>query len=166
MTAEVADGWLPLFYVPEKAHEVWGDDLARGEAKRDASLGPLEISAGGLLAIGDDAAGFREFARPMAALYIGGMGAKGRNFYNDLVCRYGFEEAAAEIQDLYLEGKKEEAAAKVPDDLLELTNLCGPEGYVKERIAAYQEAGVTNLQVIPLGADPAELITKVKELSA
>jgi F420-dependent oxidoreductase-like protein len=166
MTAEVADGWLPLFYVPEKAHEVWGDDLARGAAKRDASLGPLEISAGGLLAIGDDAAGFREFARPMAALYIGGMGAKGRNFYNDLVCRYGFEEAAAEIQDLYLEGKKEEAAAKVPDDLLELTNLCGPEGYVKERIAAYKEAGVTNLQVIPLGADPAELITKVKELSA
>jgi F420-dependent oxidoreductase-like protein len=166
MTAEVADGWLPLFYVPEKAHEVWGDDLARGAAKRDASLGPLEISAGGLLAIGDDAAGFREFARPMAARYIGGMGAKGRNFYNDLVCRYGFEEAAAEIQDLYLEGKKEEAAAKVPDDLLELTNLCGPEGYVKERIAAYKEAGVTNLQVIPLGADPAELITKVKELSA
>jgi len=101
----------------------------------------------------------------MAALYIGGMGAKGRNFYNDLVCRYGYEEAAAEIQDLYLDGKKDEAAAKVPDELLELTNLCGPEGYVKERIAAYKEAGVSNLQVIPLGADPAELITKVKELS-
>jgi F420-dependent oxidoreductase-like protein len=166
MTAEVADGWLPLFFIPEKAHDVWGDDLARGQAKRDPELGPLQIAAGGILAIGDDAASFAEFARPMAALYIGGMGAKGRNFYNDLVCRYGFEDAAAEIQDLYLDGKKEEAAAKVPAELLELTNLCGPEGFVKERIAAFKEAGVTNLNVIPIGGDPAELIATVKDLSA
>jgi F420-dependent oxidoreductase-like protein len=166
MTAEVADGWLPLFYVPEKASEVWGDDLARGKAKRDASLGPLQISAGGLLAIGEDAASFAEFARPMAALYIGGMGAKGRNFYNDLVCRYGYEKEAAEIQDLYLDGKKEEAAAKVPAELLELTNLCGPESFVAERIAAYKESGVTNLSIIPLGADPADLIAQVKTLAS
>jgi F420-dependent oxidoreductase-like protein len=166
MTAEVADGWLPLFFIPEKAHDVWGDDLARGQAKRDPELGPLQIAAGGILAIGDDAASFAEFARPMAALYIGGMGAKGRNFYNDLVCRYGFEDAAAEIQDLSLDGKKEEAAAKVPAELLELTNLCGPEGFVKERIAAFKEAGVTNLNVIPIGGDPAELIATVKDLSA
>lgn len=166
MTAQVADGWLPLFFIPEKARDVWGDDLARGEAKRDPDLGPLQIAAGGILAIGEDAASFAEFARPMAALYIGGMGAKGRNFYNDLVCRYGFEDAAAEIQDLYLDGKKDEAAAKVPAELLELTNLCGPEGFVKERIAAFKEAGVTNLNVVPIGGDPAELIAKVKDLSA
>jgi F420-dependent oxidoreductase-like protein len=165
LTAELADGWLPLFFVPEKAKEVWGDDLARGEAKRDPSLGSLEISAGGMLAIGEDAAGFRDFARPLAALYIGGMGAKGKNFYNDLVCRYGYEKEAAEIQDLYLEGKKEEAAARIPDELLELTNLCGPESYVAERIAAYAEAGVTNLNVVPLGGDPADLIATVRDLA-
>src|SRR5690606_18651940 len=166
LTAEVADGWLPLFFVPEKVDEVWGDDLARGKAQRDPSLGDLQIAAGGILAIGEDAAAFAEFARPMAALYIGGMGAKGKNFYNDLVCRYGYEKEAAEIQDLYLDGKKEEAAAKVPAELLELTNLCGPESFVAERIAAYKESGVTNLNVIPLGGDAADLIAKVKDLSA
>ena len=86
-----------------------------------------------MVAIGDDVTGFRDMARPMIALYVGGMGAKGKNFYNDLVCRYGFEDEAAEIQDLYLDGKKDEAAAKVPDALLEATSLCGPEGYVKEQ---------------------------------
>ena len=91
----------------------------------------------------------REFARPMLALYVGGMGAKGRNFYNDLVCRYGFEKEAEQIQDLYLDGKKDEAAALIPDELLEKTTLCGPEGYVKERIAAFKESGCTVLNVTP-----------------
>ncbi len=86
----------------------------------------------------------------MIALYVGGMGAKGKNFYNDLVCRYGFEKEAAEMQDLYLEGKKQEAAALVPDQLLEATSLCGPEGYVRDRIAAYKEAGVSHLNIIPI----------------
>jgi F420-dependent oxidoreductase-like protein len=162
MTAEKADGWLPLFYVPEKADSVWGDDLRAGAAKRDAGLGPLDVCAGGLLSIGEGAEQVREFQRPMTALYIGGMGAKGKNFYNDLVCRYGFEAEAAEIQDLYLSGKKDEAAAKVPDALLEGTTLCGPEGYVKERLAAYKESGVTALNVAPIGPDPVKLIEQVK----
>ena len=110
MTAEKADGWLPLFYLPEKAKDVWGDDLAAGAAKRDAGLGPMEVVAGGLLSVGDGAEGVREFGRPMTALYVGGMGAKGRNFYNDLVKRYGYEQEAEQIQDLYLDGKKDEAA--------------------------------------------------------
>ncbi|HVQ23248.1 MAG TPA: LLM class F420-dependent oxidoreductase, partial [Candidatus Saccharimonadia bacterium] len=118
MTAELADGWLPLFYIPERAKDVWGADMAAGAAKRSADLAPLEVVAGGLVAIGEDAAKVAEFARPMVALYVGGMGAKGRNFYNDLACRYGYEAEAKEIQDLYLDGKKEEAAAKVPDELL------------------------------------------------
>src|SRR4051794_27022028 len=143
MTAELAEGWMPLFYLPEKADEVWGADLRAGYAKRDPELGPLQISAGGLVAIGDDAASLRDFARPMIALYVGGMGAKGRNFYNDLIKRYGFEQEAEEIQDLYLAGKKDEAAAKVPEELLEATTLCGPEGYVKDRLAAYADSGVT-----------------------
>src|SRR5690606_26889983 len=162
MTAEVADGWLPLFYLPEKAKEIWGDDLAAGAAKRSDDLAPLEVVAGGTLAVGDGAEAVREFARPMIALYVGGMGAKGKNFYNDLVKRYGFEAEAEQIQDLYLDGKKKEAAAAVPDELLEAMSLCGSEGYVKERIAAYKEAGVTVLNITPVDPNPVALIEKVK----
>jgi F420-dependent oxidoreductase-like protein len=154
MTAEVANGWMPLFYLPEKAKDVWGADLAAGEAKRSADLGPLEVVAGSLLAIGDGAEKMRDFARPMLALYVGGMGAKGRNFYNDLARRYGFEKEAEQIQDLYLAGHKDEAAALIPDELLEKTTLCGPEAYVKERIAAFKESGVTVLNVTPIGDAP------------
>ncbi len=161
MTAEVANGWMPLFYLPEKAKDVWGADLAAGEAKRDSALGPMEIVAGSLLAIGEDAAKVRDFARPMLALYVGGMGAKGRNFYNDLICRYGFEKEAEQIQDLYLDGKKDEAAALIPDELLEKTTLCGPDGYVKERLAAFQESGATVLNVTPIGDAP-KLLEQVK----
>jgi F420-dependent oxidoreductase-like protein len=162
MTAELADGWLPLFYLPEKADHVWGADLAAGRAKRSPDLGPLEVVAGGLLSVGDGAENVREFARPMTALYVGGMGAKGRNFYNDLVKRYGFEAEAEAIQDLYLDGKKDEAAKLVPEALLEATTLCGPEGYVRERIAAFKESGVTVLNVTPIGPDPVKLIEQVR----
>src|SRR5439155_13872954 len=111
MTAEVADGWLPLLFVPEKAKEVWGDALAAGTARRSPDLGPLEIAAGGMVGIGEGLEAMRDFARPMVALYVGGMGARGRNFYNDLARRYGYEKEAAQIQDLYLSGKKDAAAA-------------------------------------------------------
>ena len=163
MTAEVADGWLPLFYLPDKVDDVWGDDLAAGAAARADDLAPLEIVAGGLLAVGDDAAQMRDLARPMIALYVGGMGARGRNFYNDLAQRYGFEAEAREIQDLYLDGRKDEAAAAVPDGLLEAATICGPEGYVRDRIAAYKQAGVTTLNVTPLGPDVPALVSQVKE---
>jgi F420-dependent oxidoreductase-like protein len=164
MTAEVADGWLPIFFVPEKANEVFGASLKAGAAKRDSSLAPLQIAAGGVLAIGEESevAPIRELGRAGAALYIGGMGAKGRNFYNALACRYGYEKEAAEIQDLYLSGKKQEAAALVPDELLEATSLCGPEGYIKERLAAFAEAGVTHVNVTPVGGDPVAMIEKVR----
>jgi F420-dependent oxidoreductase-like protein len=164
MTAEVADGWLPLFFVPEKAKEVFGPALAAGAAKRDASMEPLQISAGGILAIGEESevGPIRELGRAAAALYIGGMGAKGKNFYNALACRYGYEKEAAEIQDLYLSRKKAEAAAPVPFELLEATSLCGPEGYIKERLAALGEAGVTHVNVTPVGGDPVAMIEKVR----
>jgi F420-dependent oxidoreductase-like protein len=151
LTAEIADGWLPIFFIPEKAQQVWGSALAAGTAKRDPSLGPLQISAGGMLAIGEDVTGLRQAGRGMAALYIGGMGARGRNFYNDLARRYGYEQEAAAIQDLYLSGNKRDAEAQVPAELLELTNLIGPEGYVRERVEAFREAGVTQLNVLPIG---------------
>ena len=162
MTAEVADGWLPILFVPERAEKVWGEALRRGRSRRHPSLGPLEIGAGGLLAVGDDVQGVRDLARPMVALYVGGMGARGRNFYNDLARRYGFEREAELIQDLYLDGKKKDAADAVPEELLEGTSLVGPAGYVKERIAAYKEAGVTTLNVTPVGPDPAATLEKVK----
>jgi F420-dependent oxidoreductase-like protein len=162
MTAEKADGWLPIFYWPEKARDVWGADLDAGAAKRDPGLDPLEVVAGSLLAVGDGAEAMRDFARPMVALYVGGMGAKGRNFYNDLMKRYGYEAEAEAIQDLYLDGKKDEAAKLIPDEFLEATTLCGSEGYVKERLAAFKESGTTVLNVTPISPDPVALLGQVK----
>jgi F420-dependent oxidoreductase-like protein len=164
LTAEVADGWLPLFFIPDKAKEVFGPALAAGAAKRDPALGTLDIAAGGMVAIGEESevAPIRDFGRPTAALYVGGMGARDKNFYNALVRRYGYEAEAAEIQDLYLSGKKKEAEAAVPAELLEKTNLIGPEGYIKERLAAYKEAGVTVLHVTPVGPNPVEIIEKLR----
>ncbi|NHC25197.1 LLM class F420-dependent oxidoreductase [Nocardioides sp. IC4_145] len=165
MTAEVADGWIPHLFLPEKANDVWGAALAKGTAKRSADLGPLEVTAGGMVAIGEgeDTKALLDFARPIYALYVGGMGARGKNFYNDLACQYGYEAEAKQIQDLYLDGKKKEAEALVPREWLEAGNFVGPESYVKERIAAFAEAGVTNLQVTPVSPDPAATIAQLKE---
>lgn len=165
MTAEIAEGWLPIFYIPELAGKVWEQPLAKGAAKRDASLPPLEVVAGGMVAVTDDADQARaicDFARPLVALYVGGMGAKGRNFYNSLARRYGFEAEAEEIQDLYLAGRKDEAAARVPEAFLAGTNLVGPEGHVRERLAAFAAAGVTTLNVTPVGGDRVKLVEQLR----
>ncbi|MEW1775222.1 LLM class F420-dependent oxidoreductase [Streptomyces sp. NPDC086777] len=162
MTAEIADGWLPTLFIPEKAHEVWGTPLAEGAARRDPALGELQIVAGGLLAIGEDAAAARDLVRPRIALYVGGMGAPGKNFYNDLAVAYGYEKEARLIQELYLDGRQRDAAAAVPDEFCELISLCGPEGYVRDRIEAFREAGVTMLDVTPVGPDPARLVETVR----
>jgi len=164
-TAEYADGWLPFLFHPEKARDVWGDSLAAGAAKRQEGLGPLEISAGGMVAIGEgpETKALLDLARPYFALYVGGMGARGKNFYNDVARQYGYEKEAKEIQDLYLGGNKRDAEAKVPLEWLEATNLVGPASYVRERIAAYAEAGVTNLQVLPATEDPVATVRQLKE---
>jgi F420-dependent oxidoreductase-like protein len=166
LAAEAAEGWLPIFFVPDKADRVWGGPLNRGLAKRSPELGPLEIVAGGALAIGDGLEHLRDHERPHLALYVGGMGARGKNFYNDLVRAYGYEDEAREIQDLYLSGKKQEAAALVPESLLEGLQLIGSEGYVKDRIAAFKAAGVTVLDVQPIGPDPIADVRRVKEWAA
>ncbi|MEU4540199.1 LLM class F420-dependent oxidoreductase [Streptosporangium sp. NPDC023825] len=169
LSAELAEGWEPIFYVPEKAADVWGASLAAGKAKRDPALGELDVVAQASLAIGDDVSGWLELGRPMAALYIGGMGAKGKNFYNDLARRYGYEKEAEQIQNLYLEGKKDEAAALVPYELLEKMSLIGPEGHVRERLQAMRESGVTTVNVAPLAGTHEErvrLIEKVRELAS
>jgi F420-dependent oxidoreductase-like protein len=151
MTAELAEGWLPLHYWPDRAHEVWQSSLKAGLAKREAELPPLEIVAGGALAIGADVAPLRERQRPMLALYFGGMGARGKNFYNDVLKRYGYAKQAEEIQDAYLGGDRKRAAALVPDPLIAGMSLIGDAGYVKDRIDAYRDSGVTILNVQPVG---------------
>ncbi|MEA5363616.1 LLM class F420-dependent oxidoreductase [Amycolatopsis sp., V23-08] len=150
LTAEIAEGWQPIFFHPEKAADVWGASLAEGKAKRDPALGELDTYVTVALAIGDDVEALLDHVRPVVALYVGGMGARGKNFYNDLARRYGYEAEAKLIQDLYLDGKKEEAAAAVPLDLLRAISLVGPAGYVKERLAAFAEAGATTVIVNPL----------------
>jgi len=162
-TAEYADGWLPFLYAPERASGVWGEALSAGKAKRPSELAPLEIAAGGMVSVGDDVKGMLDFARPTFALYIGGMGAKGKNFYNDLVTDYGFGAEAEKIQELYLNGNKRDAESLVPLDLLEMCNLVGSESYVKERIAAFKESGVTNLNITPAAEDNPALVRQLKE---
>lgn len=162
MTAEIADGWMPIFFVPERKDDVWGDALRSGFANRSVELGQLEISAGGLVSITDDPGPVLDLARSMAALYFGGMGARDRNFYNQLLSRYGYTAEAERIQDLYLAGRRAEAAAAVPDEFLELTNFVGSEGWIRERITAMEEAGVTCLNIMPVSDNPTSLIEKIK----
>jgi F420-dependent oxidoreductase-like protein len=150
LAAEIAEAWEPIFFVPEKAASVWGESLAAGKAKRDAALGDLQIITGVPVAIGEDVESLLDLVRPALALYIGGMGARGKNFYNDLAVRYGYADEARTIQDLYLDGKKDQAAAAVPEELVRAASLVGPEGHVAERIAAFREAGVTTLMLQPL----------------
>lgn len=152
LAAELAEGWQPIFYFPEKAALAWGEPIKDGNAKRPADLGPLDVIASAPLAIGDDVTHLRELARPVFALYIGGMGARDRNFYYDLACRFGYEQEAKQIQDAYLDGRQDAAAALVPAELVEKTALIGPHGYVAERLAAFRESGVTTLNVTPLAA--------------
>ncbi|HWG03023.1 MAG TPA: LLM class F420-dependent oxidoreductase [Trebonia sp.] len=166
LAAELAEGWQPIFYYPEKAAEVWGAPLAAGRAARDAALGPLDVIAAAPLAIGPDVTGLREFTRPVFALYIGGMGARGKNFYFDLACKFGYADEAKRIQDAYLAGRKDEAAALVPAELLEKTSLIGPASYVAERIAALRESGVTTLNVTPLAPAHAERVRAIESVRA
>lgn len=164
MAAEIAEGWQPVFYLPEKARDVWGESLAAGRAKRAAELGELEIYAGPVLAIGENTEPLREFVKPHLALYIGGMGAKGKNFYHALATKYGYGPQADRIQELYLAGDKDGAAKVVPDDLVRDVNLIGSREFVKERVAAFREAGVTTLNVAPMASTPAERVKLIEAL--
>jgi F420-dependent oxidoreductase-like protein len=154
LTAEIADGWLPIFYSPER-EAIFNEHLDAGlhEAGRDP--GELDIAATVYVAMGDDIDACRDMLRPMFALYIGGMGARGKNFYNDLAIRYGFEEAAHQIQDLYLDGKKDEAAGKVPDELVDEMALVGPIDRIVDRLEVWKASRVGTLI---LGTQQAEVL--------
>jgi F420-dependent oxidoreductase-like protein len=164
LAAEVAEGWQPIFFLPEKAQDVWGKALATGKANRDPALGELEVFAGPTLAIGENVEPLRELVKPHLALYIGGMGAKGKNFYHTLATRYGYGAAADRIQELYLAGDKEAATKAVPDELVRDVSLIGTPGFVKERVAAFREAGVTTLNVVPIAETSAERVKLIETL--
>lgn len=165
-TAEMADGWLPFLFMPEQAHKAFGESIDRGLAKRRPDLAPLQIVAGGPTAVGDDlpVQELRDKGRKLLALYVGGMGARDKNFYNQLACRYGYEADAKLIQDLYLDGKKREAEAAVPDEWLFQTSLIGPRSLIEERVAAYAAAGVTHLSIEPVGPDPVKTVEQMREI--
>jgi len=149
LTAEIADGWLPVFYSPERAGAVFGSMIAAGFAAADDpdKADRFDIAPSVAALISDDVEAARNSVRPGLALYIGGMGSKGRNFYNDLACRYGFEQAAAEIQDHYLAGKPFAAANAIPDALIDEVSLVGTKDMVRDRLSAWRESGVTTLNI-------------------
>ena len=164
MTAELADAWLPAFYTADAADAVWGDALRAGAAKRDPGRAPLEVFAGGAVAIGEGLEDLRNLARPQAALYIGGMGARQKNFYNDIFSRSGYAQEAKLIQDLYLSGDKKAAEAAIPDSYLANNSLIGPEGFVRDRLQALSESGVTALNVGFMGRTSQERIRSCEQL--
>lgn len=159
LTAEIADGWLPIFFSPTKVRDAYGDALDAGFAAAGGgkSLASFDLAPTVPVIIGDDLETLFGFLKPMIALYVGGMGARGKNFYNDLARRFGYDAAATEIQDLYLDGKKEAAAAAVPDALVDEVSLIGPRERIADRLAQWREAGVGTL--ILGNGDPATLRT-------
>ena len=167
LTGEIADGWLPTFFSPEHVGEF--RTLLEEGAARAGSVkaidGSFDIAPNVNVAMDDDIERARDAVRPLVALYVGGMGSKDKNFYNALVRRYGFEEAADEVQDLYLEGKREEAAAALPDDLIDQTSLVGPKERIAERIAVYREAGVGTLVCTPMAFDPEDRKRMIRDLA-
>jgi F420-dependent oxidoreductase-like protein len=164
LAAELAEGWQPLFFYPEKAASVWGESLTAGLAKRAADLGPLDILATAPFAVTDQPERVWAAHRQALALYIGGMGAREKNFSNELIRRYGYPEEALKIQELYLAGRKGDAAAVVPEELVRNTSLAGPLPYIKDRLAAFAEAGVTTIQISPMAATHEERVRDLETL--
>jgi len=153
LVGEIADGWLPVFFSPEHVNE-FRPLLEEGAAKSGRSIdNGFDISPTVNVLISDDREAARDAMRPVLALYVGGMGSREKNFYNQLVQRYGFEDAAHEVQDLYLDGKKDEAAAALPGELIDAVSLAGPPDVVRDRLAVYRDAGVGTLQISPMAFD-------------
>lgn len=166
LAAEVADGWLPLFFAPEFYQQAFGGAIEAGFARAPATAGApksydrFDIAPSVAVVLGDDVDACRNAVRPTLALYVGGMGAKGKNFYHDLVTRYGFGEVADAVQDLYLAGRKQEAAALLPDALVDAVSLCGPAARIAERLELWQHAPINTLMLMTF--DPAAVALMAK----
>jgi F420-dependent oxidoreductase-like protein len=170
LAAEIADGWIPTLFSPEHVAE-FRPLLEEGFARAGGGKGfdDFEIAPTVNVFVTDDVAAARDAMRPYVALYVGGMGSRKQNFYNALVQRYGFEDAAREVQDLYLEGKRDEAAAALPEALIDNVSLCGPPDVVRERLAVFRDAGVGTLMVSPMAwtfEDRLRQLQLVAELAA
>ena len=150
MTGEIADGWLGTSFMPDHA-TIFTDHLAAGAARVGRSLGQLDLQAGGFVAFSDDVERLLPARKPGLAFTLGAMGSRQHNFYNDAFRRAGYEDAAVEVQRLWLAGKREEAAARVPDELVLKTNLLGTDAMVRARLETYRRAGITTLRVEPAG---------------
>jgi F420-dependent oxidoreductase-like protein len=169
LTGEIADGWIPTFFSPEHVGEMRklleeGAARAEGDKKIDDSF---DVAPTVNVCVDDDVEKARDAMRPVLALYVGGMGSRKQNFYNALMRRYGYEEAAEEVQSLYLDGKKEEAAAALPGELIDKVSLCGPPDRIKERLELYREAGVGTLMITPMAwtaESRSEMMRAVAEL--
>jgi len=147
LAGEIADGWLPIFFSPERAGDVHMPNLKRGFASRGGRPDGFDIAPLVPVLLADDVQAARDFLKPLLALYIGGMGARSANFYNRLACRYGYEAEAATIQDLYLDGRKNDAAAAVPDTLVDEVALVGDRARIADRLAAWRACGITSLNL-------------------
>jgi F420-dependent oxidoreductase-like protein len=164
LAGEIADGWLPIFFSPEHVSEVRAP-LEEGAARSGHSLDSFDIAPTVNTFVSDDREAARDRMRPFLALYIGGMGSRKQNFYNQLVQRYGFEDAAVKVQDLYLDGKKDEAAGALPDELIDLITLCGPRDAVRDRLAAFRDAGVGTLIIGPTAWTTEERIEQLRAVA-
>jgi F420-dependent oxidoreductase-like protein len=164
LAGEIADGWIPTFFSPEHVAELRGL-LEQGAARSGRSLDSFEIAPTVNAFVSEDRELSRNVMRPVLALYIGGMGSREQNFYNQLVQRYGFEQVARDIQDLYLEGKKAEAGEAIPDELIDMVSLCGPRQVVRARLEAFRQAGVGTLMIAPMAFSTGDRIEQLRALA-
>jgi F420-dependent oxidoreductase-like protein len=161
LAGEIADGWIPMLFSPEHV-AAFRPLLQEGAARCGRSLEHFDIAPAVQVCITDDRASARDRVRPFLALYVGGMGSREKNFYNSLVRGYGFEDEAREVQDLYLAGKREEAIARVSDELIDTVSLVGPPAHVRDRLAVYREAGVGTLGIVPLASDKEQRLEQLR----
>jgi F420-dependent oxidoreductase-like protein len=164
LAGEIADGWIPTLVSPEHLPELT-KSLEEGAAKAGRSLDGFDIAPTVNVYVSEDIEKGRDIMRPFIALYVGGMGSRDKNFYNNLVQRYGFEDAAKKVQDLYLEGRRDEAMAALPDELIDLVSLNGPADRVRDRLRVYREAGVGTLGITPMAWTREERIEQLQQIA-
>jgi F420-dependent oxidoreductase-like protein len=164
LAGEIADGWIPTLVSPEHLPDLRAS-LEEGAAKAGRSLDDFDIAPTVNVYVSEDVEKGRDVMRPFIALYVGGMGSRDKNFYNNLVQRYGFEDAAKKVQDLYLEGRRDEAMAALPDELIDLVSLNGPADKVRDRLRIYREAGVGTLGITPMAWTREERVDQLRQIA-